>query len=221
VSDENDDRSPLFQPPRRHAGTGLRKRIPGLALLPNARGGFIADVELEAVAESLAPRLIAYALARTGCRGTAEDIAQEALTALVVRWRRDGPPESPDAYVFAIAKRRAGRAVARRALMAPLDALRSVARDEPGVEQAYQDRTELAFVLSAMRALSRADREALLLRLAGGLPFDEIALVLHTSPAAVKMRISRARRRRRLRCSTSCAAFSAASGISIPRGGCV
>jgi RNA polymerase sigma factor (sigma-70 family) len=152
-------------------------------------------VDLETVAVALTPRLIAYALARTGCRGTAEDIAQEALTALVVRWRRDGPPESPDAYVFAIAKRRAGRAVARRALMAPLDALRSVARDQPGVEQAYQNRTELAIVLSVMRALSRADREALLLRLAGELPFDEIAIVMHTSPAAVKMRISRARRR--------------------------
>ena len=165
------------------------------ALLPKAHRGFIADVELEAVAESLAPRLIAYALARTGCRGTAEDIAQEALTALVVRWRRAGPPESPDAYVFAIAERRAGRAVARRALMAPLHALRGVARSEPGVEQSYQDRTEVAIVLSAMRALSRADREALLLRLVGELPFDEIAVVMHTSPAAVKMRISRARRR--------------------------
>jgi hypothetical protein len=39
--------------------------------------------------------------------------------------------------VFAIAKRRAGRAVARRALMAPLDALRGVVRDEPGLEQSY------------------------------------------------------------------------------------
>ncbi len=152
-------------------------------------------MELEAVAESLAPRLIAYALGRTGCRATAEDIAQEALTALVVRWRRAGPPESPDAYAFAIAKRRAGRAVARHALMAPLDALRGVARNERGVEQSYQDRTELAIVLSAMRALSRADREALLLRLAGELPFDEIAVVMHTSRAAVKMRVSRARRR--------------------------
>src|SRR5216683_1811052 len=113
--------------------------------LPNQAAGYIASVELEAVA------------------------------ALVVRWRRAGPPESPDAYAFAIAKRRAGRAVARHALMAPLDALRGVARNERGVEQSYQDRAELAIVLSAMRALSRADREALLLRLAGELPFDEIA----------------------------------------------
>jgi DNA-directed RNA polymerase specialized sigma24 family protein len=40
-------------------------------------------VDLEAAAAALASRLLAYALARTGCRATAEDIAQDALTALV------------------------------------------------------------------------------------------------------------------------------------------
>ena len=160
-----------------------------------ARLGFFTHVDLEAAAAALAPRLLAYALARTGCRATAEDIAQDALTALVRRWRGSGPPSSPDAYVFAIAKRRAGRAVARRALTAPLDAVRRVARDERGIEQAYQDRAELTTVLSALRALSRPDREALLLRLVGELPFDEVAVVMGTTPAAVKMRVSRARRR--------------------------
>src|SRR3979409_2319126 len=100
-------------------------------------------MELEAVAAGLAPRLIAYALARPGCRRTAEDIAQDALTALVRRWRHVGPPESPDAYVFAIAKRRVGRAIIRRALTVPLDVLRGVARDEPAVDQSYEQRTEL------------------------------------------------------------------------------
>jgi RNA polymerase sigma-70 factor (ECF subfamily) len=152
-------------------------------------------MDLEAAAAALAPRLVAYGLGRTGCRSTAEDIAQDALTALVRRWRTAGPPESPEAYVFAIAKRRAGRAIARRALMAPLEVIRGTARDEPSVEQAYASRTGLAVVRSALRALSRGDREALLLRLAGELSFDHIAAIMRTTPAAVKMRISRARRR--------------------------
>jgi RNA polymerase sigma-70 factor (ECF subfamily) len=164
-------------------------------LLPNPRTRFLSYVDLEAAATALAPRLIAYALARTGCPGTAEDIAQDALTALVRRWRHAGPPESPDAFVFAIAKRRAGRAVARRALMTPLDALRNMAGDGPSVQQSYDDRCELSMVLSALRALSRTDREALLLRVTGELSFDDIAVLLRTSPGAVKMRISRARRR--------------------------
>ena len=157
--------------------------------------GFITVVDLEAVAAALAPRLIAYALARTGCRAAAEDIAQEALAALVRRWRRDGPPESPDAFVFAIARRRASRSNARRLLAAPLDAVRHSALRERSAEQAAVDRSELADVLSAVRALPRRDREALLLRAVGELQFDRIASLMHTTPAAVKMRISRARRR--------------------------
>jgi RNA polymerase sigma-70 factor (ECF subfamily) len=152
-------------------------------------------VDLEAAARALAPRLMAYALARTGCRGAAEDIAQDALTALVRRWRQAGPPESPDAFAFAIAKRRVGRVVARRALMAPIEALRNTPRAEPSVDKAYDDRRELSAVLSALRTLSRTDREALLLRAAGELPFEDIAVILHTSTAAVKMRVWRARRR--------------------------
>jgi RNA polymerase sigma-70 factor (ECF subfamily) len=164
-------------------------------VLPINARGFIAGVELEDVANALAPRLIAYALGRTGCRGTAEDIAQDALVALVRRWRQAGPPESPDAFVFAIAKRRAGRAIVRRALTAPLDALRGVARDEPAADRIYDDRADLARVLGALRAFPRADREALLLRVVGELSFENIAILMNTSPAAVKMRLSRARRK--------------------------
>src|SRR5439155_3697855 len=118
-------------------------------LLHVNRSGFLLSMELEAVAAALAPRLIAYVLARTGCRATAEDIAQDALAALVRRWRSSGPPESPDAYAFTIAKRRTGRAIARRALWAPLDAVWNATRPERSVEQAYEDRAELAAVLAA------------------------------------------------------------------------
>jgi len=164
-------------------------------VLPNATSGFIGHVDLDDVVRALAPRLIAYALARTGRLDAAEDIAQDALAALVRRWRRAQPPESPAAFVFAIAKRRAWRIVSRRALLAPLDALRDMAREEPTVEQAYEHRAELAIVRSALGDLSRKDREALLLRAVGELSFEEIAAVTGASTAAVKMRISRARRR--------------------------
>lgn len=154
-------------------------------------------MDLDAAAAALAPRLTAYALARTGCRAIAEDIAHDALAALVRRWRRDGAPDSPDAFVFSIAKRRAGRVNARRTLLAPLDALRNAAGSGPSSEQTTVDRSELTAVLSALSKLPRADRETLLLRAAGELGFDEIAAITRTTPAAVKMRISRARRKLR------------------------
>jgi RNA polymerase sigma-70 factor, ECF subfamily len=164
-------------------------------VLPKGPAGFITVVDLEAVVTALAPRLIAYAMARTGCRGMAEDIAQDALTGLVRRWRTDGPPDSPEAFAFAIAKRRAGRAVAKRALLAPLDALRHAVGHEPGIARALEDRSELSLVRSALRTLSRVDREALVLRAVGELSYEEIAVLVHVSPSAAKMRVSRARTR--------------------------
>lgn len=152
-------------------------------------------MDLDETVRTLAPRLIAYGVARTGSLASAEDIAQDALLALVRRWRQLGPPASPDAFVFAIAKRRAGRALARRALMLPIDVIRGLARDEPTVEQAYENRLELRLALSRLRALPRRDREALLLRSVARLSYEEIASVCGSSAAAMKMRISRARRR--------------------------
>jgi RNA polymerase sigma-70 factor (ECF subfamily) len=152
-------------------------------------------VSLEDVAAALSPRLLAYALARTGSRAVAEDVAQDALVALVRRWRQLGPPESPEAFVFAIARRRAGRALARGALMAPLSVLQGMTRDEPTVERTYERSAELASVRAALRKLPRTDREVLLLRATAELSFEEITKVVGGSPAAAKMRLSRARRR--------------------------
>jgi RNA polymerase sigma-70 factor, ECF subfamily len=152
-------------------------------------------VDLDTAVAMLAPRLVAYALARTGSRADAEDVAQDALAALVRRWRLAGPPDSPEAFVFAIASRRARRSVWRRALTRPVDVLRESAHGDPPVDRAFDGRSELAAALAAMRRLRRADREALLLRAVGGLDFEEIAAVMRSTTAAVKMRVSRARRR--------------------------
>lgn len=50
-------------------------------------------MDLEEVTTALAPRLLAYLCARTGNRALAEDLAQDALVALVQTWRRQGPPD--------------------------------------------------------------------------------------------------------------------------------
>jgi RNA polymerase sigma-70 factor (ECF subfamily) len=151
-------------------------------------------MDLDEAVRTLAPRLVAYGVARTGCLASAEDVAQEVLLSLVRRWQRLGPPTSPAAFVFAIANRRVGRVLARRALMVPIDFIRGFAREEPTVEQAYANRLELRRTLSGLRSLPRLDREALLLRSVGELSYDDIALVYRSSPAAIKMRVSRARR---------------------------
>lgn len=76
-------------------------------------------MELEATVAELAPRVLRYCLGRTG----APEVAEEALTALVGRWRRHGPPDSPEAFVFAVARRRAFRTAVRRQVLLPLASL--------------------------------------------------------------------------------------------------
>lgn len=165
-----------------------------VALLPSSCAGYIANVDLETVAAALAPRLVAYATGRTGCRSEGEDIAQEALAALVLRWRRFGSPESPEAFVFAIARRRAARARVRRALTRPLDFLLATRAAENGIDS-YERRAEIQMVVKTIKRLRSSDREVLLLRAAGELSLDEIATVTRSSVAAVKMRLHRARSR--------------------------
>ncbi|MBE3072656.1 MAG: sigma-70 family RNA polymerase sigma factor [Acidobacteria bacterium] len=153
------------------------------------------SVDLEDIVGELAPRLLRYATGRTSDSGLGEEVAQEALAALVQRWRRFGPPDSPEAFVFAIARRRAGRAVLRRRLSLPLAvlALRPVMGPDPEAE-AVSNATARK-VRAALARLSRLDRESLLLVTAGDLRAADAARLLGISESGVRMRTLRARRR--------------------------
>ncbi len=154
-------------------------------------------MDLDAAVRDLAPRLLGYCVLRTGDRGLAEDIAQEALAALVRRWRRQGPPDSPAAFVFAIARRRAARAVVRRRLWLPLEAIRQEPARWVDPEEALVERHERRRLMLALARLRRRDREVLLLVAVGGLSLNEAATTLGTTLSAAKMRALRARRRLR------------------------
>jgi RNA polymerase sigma factor (sigma-70 family) len=154
-------------------------------------------MDLDGAVHDLAPRLLGYCLLRTGDRGLAEDLAQEALAALVHRWRRHGPPDSAAAFVFAIARRRAGRALFRRRLWLPLDDLR--ARPSPSVdpEARLLEDAERRRLTRALARLRPADREVLLLTAVAGLSLAETATAMKTGLSAAKMRAMRARTRLR------------------------
>ena len=168
-------------------------------MLPPAQSGFLALVDIEAALAHVTPRLLAYAFGRTGCRSTAEDVVQDALAALVRRWRQAGPPESVDAFVFAIAKRRATRANVKLALLLPLEVLGSGAGRASLVPERVEQRDELRSVMQAIATLGRKDREVLLMRAAGEMSIEDIAAALGTSGDAVKVRLHRARARLRER----------------------
>jgi RNA polymerase sigma-70 factor (ECF subfamily) len=152
-------------------------------------------VDLDEAVGALAPRVLRYAAARLGDRGLAEEVAQESLTALVRAWRSGGPPDSPEAFVFAIARRRAGRLVWRRRLWLPLDRA-SGARDAgPTPETQAVSRDQARRVRAALARLPGRDREALLMVALGELSMAGAAAALGLSVSAVKMRVHRARAR--------------------------
>jgi RNA polymerase sigma-70 factor (ECF subfamily) len=152
-------------------------------------------MELETAVTELAPQLLRYSLGKTGDAGLAEEVAQDALAALVQRWRRHGPPECPAAFAFAVARRRAGRLNFQRRLLEPLHALMDGHSPLPGPEERATLRTDLGRTLAALRRLSGLDQEALLLVSVADLGPTEGARVLGISVSALKMRVHRARKR--------------------------
>jgi RNA polymerase sigma-70 factor, ECF subfamily len=153
------------------------------------------SVDLDGTIVELAPRLLRYAVARLGDVSLAEEIAQESLAALVRHWRHSGPPSSAEAFVFAIARRRIGRAVWRRRLSVPLEEVFGARDDHPDPEAQAISRAEEDRVRAALARLPRRDREALLLVAVGELTMADTAAALGVSVSAVKMRVHRARGR--------------------------
>jgi RNA polymerase sigma-70 factor (ECF subfamily) len=152
-------------------------------------------VDLDEVVTELTPRVLRYLRARLGDASVAEDVAQESLAALVRACRHGAAPESPDAFVFAIARRRAGRVLWRRRLWAPLDSASGAEASGPSPESSTIARAEERRVRAALARLGRRDREAILLVAVGGLRMADAAHTLDISVSAIKMRVSRARAR--------------------------
>ncbi len=152
-------------------------------------------MDLEQAVTDLTPRLLRYCTARTLDATLGEDIAQEALVALVQRWHRHGPPDSAEAFVFAIARRRATRAIVRRRLLVPLAYLTGHRAVGPSPERIAIDRDEREATLAAIARLPFRDREALLLVAVAQADTAAASRALGISPAAFKVRILRARRR--------------------------
>ena len=142
----------------------------------------------------IAPQLLRFTLGLVGNRVAAEEASQEALVALVQRWRRHGPPDSPAAFAFAVARRRAWREVWRQRLLDPL----SVLTDRPAlIENRAVAGLDAQRALLALGCLARRDREALLLVAVGELSMKDAAKCSGVSLSAFKMRLSRARQRLR------------------------
>jgi RNA polymerase sigma-70 factor, ECF subfamily len=142
-------------------------------------------------------RIVAALIRVTGDWTLAEDCAQEALTLALERWRDDGVPANPGAWLMTVARNRAidvlrRGSVERRKLQelavlaVPGDAAAT------GEHDVVDDRLRLVFTC-CHPALPLEARVALTLRTIGGVPTADIARAFLVTESAMTRRLTRAR----------------------------
>jgi RNA polymerase sigma-70 factor (ECF subfamily) len=145
--------------------------------------------------ELYSTRVLAYAVRHIG-PDQAQDVVADVF---LVAWRRlDEVPEGPLPWLLVIARNTIAnrrRGVARQQRLADeLMALERGAASAPGADDAAVERRTM---LAALRELSTAEREALLLVAWDGLSATEGAAVAGCSRNAFEVRLHRARNRLR------------------------
>ena len=136
-------------------------------------------------------------MALVGSQADAEDLTQETLLAAhdaFDSWRGEGSIRS---WLFGIARRKCARHLENRtAGRAKLELL----RDEPPAPDPADTASERQLAERARKVLAEirpSEREALILRYAGGLSFREVAAACGIDEAAARKRVSRAHARLR------------------------
>ncbi|MDI3341219.1 MAG: RNA polymerase sigma factor [Sphaerobacter sp.] len=146
-------------------------------------------------------RVFATLIRLLGDFDLAEDALQDAFTAALQQWPRDGVPANPRAWLVSVGRFKAINRLRRRArfdasLAALAERLDTVGRDpsdwdDEGVED---DRLRLIFTC-CHPALALEAQVALTLREVCGLTTEEIARAFLVAPATLAQRIVRAKRK--------------------------
>jgi len=161
----------------------------------------LARQAAEAVYLSESRRVLATLIRLLGDFDLAEEALQDAFTAAMEQWPRDGVPANPRAWLVSTGRFKAIDTMRRRArfdaslatLAEQLDADAS-AVPGPSEDDLEDDRLRLIFTC-CHPALSPDAQVALTLREVCGLTTDEIARAFLTNPPTIAQRIVRAKRK--------------------------
>jgi RNA polymerase sigma-70 factor, ECF subfamily len=162
------------------------------------RGGRIdpvAAVFREEFGRSLA--ILARAL---GDLDLAEEAVQDAFATAVERWRRDGMPRNPGAWIVVTARNRAVERIRRDRTLASkrelLAGLQAIEAQETDVEESTIPDERLSLVFACCHpALALEAQIALTLRMVGGLETGAIARAFLVPEATMAQRLVRAKRK--------------------------
>ncbi|MBV8353230.1 MAG: RNA polymerase subunit sigma-70, partial [Verrucomicrobia bacterium] len=156
-----------------------------------------AHTAIEAVARNSYGRLIAYLAARSGDVAGAEDALGDAFVAALERWRVDGIPQKPEAWLLHVARNRVIDAARRNQVRLNseqfLQQIPAEAESVAVTEEHFPDeRLKLLFVC-AHPAIEVAARTPLMLQTVLGIDAARIASAFLVSPAAMGQRLVRAK----------------------------
>lgn len=151
--------------------------------------------QFEAMFRATYSRVLAYALRRTGDRGSAEEVASETF---LIAWRRfDAVPEEPLPWLLGTARRvlaNQRRSLRRRSPNGPSASVDPGDVPQPGPLPLERIAEKEAFA-AAFAALGDRDREVLSLIAWDGLEVGEAARVMGCTAPVFSVRLHRARRR--------------------------
>jgi RNA polymerase sigma-70 factor (ECF subfamily) len=141
-------------------------------------------------------RVLAALISLLGDFDLAEDALQDALINALERWKSDGIPRNPGAWLTTVAKRRAIDRLRRsRFEEFPETLPTSLAREEPEMDDSLpDDRLKLMFTC-CHPALAMEAQVALTLHTLGGLSTPEVARAFVVSETTMAQRLARARRK--------------------------
>jgi RNA polymerase sigma-70 factor (ECF subfamily) len=149
----------------------------------------VSHAELARVVRQHAGQLAASLVRVTGDFATAEDLVQDAVVAALQHWPAEGIPQRPDAWLFAVARRRGLDVLRRRDnYRAKLAQLQWPVQPDP------EERLRLLFTC-CHPALPRQAQIALTLRVVCGLTTAQIARAFLVRETTVAQRITRAKRK--------------------------
>jgi RNA polymerase sigma-70 factor (ECF subfamily) len=154
-----------------------------------------ARAAAEAVARGSYGKLVAYLAARTRDVAGAEDALADAFAAAIADWPRNGIPDSPEAWLLSVARRKTIDAVRRRRTgEAAADQVKLMAEelDSAPASDIPDQRLALMFAC-AHPAIEPAIRAPLILQTILGFDAASIASAFLVAPATMGQRLTRAK----------------------------
>ena len=151
------------------------------------------DVAFRSWYDAVAPRVYAYAYARTGSVVVAEDVTQETFIEIVRRPSSFDGRSDPLPWVIGVARHRLGRhfRTLRRDDERAAELVREIRLVEPiAPPSVLDDREDLS---AGLRALTSDQRAALVLRFVDGLSVRQVAAAIGRTEDATESLIRRAR----------------------------